>query len=133
MSDIDDAIKQLERRGTLRASSSPNEDAQKQRKQLDSLLIRAEQSGFRQKFLCHYDATLRLVDLILLQHGYLLDEQPHATARKIISAIDSSIDFYQLSQVRHGAKKAGVTPSERDLNELLAVQQTLNNYLNLGT
>ena len=133
MNKLDSTINQLISQSRVRASYDPVEDVEKQHKQYLMLIERAETSGIRQKFLCHYDATLRLVELILLEHGYLLDEQPHATARKIISAIDSSIDFYQLSQVRHDTKKAGVTPSEKDLNELLAVQRTLNNYINSNT
>jgi hypothetical protein len=125
MSEMDDVIKQLERRGTLRASSSPDEDGQKQKRQFDDLVARAENSDSKRKFLCHYDATLRLIEVILLQYGYLLDQQPHATARQIVAVIDPNFDFRELSNIRHDAKKANITPPDWALSELLKIQQQI--------
>lgn len=120
---LDSTINDLISQGRVRHSHNPADDLGKQRHQFESLLERAGQSGARQKFLCHYDATLRLVEALLLQHGHLLDQQPHAVARQVIAAIDPTIDFRELSNVRHDAKKSGITPPEWALDELLAVQQ----------
>jgi hypothetical protein len=126
-------VKRLAEQGLFKSSPDPDQDAIKQTKQFCDLVARAEKSDLRRKFLCHYDATLRLVELVLLQYDYLLDQQPHATARKIISAIEPSFNFYELSQVRHDAKKAGVEPSENDLDELMAVQRCLEDVVNPRT
>jgi hypothetical protein len=133
METLEKIVKRLAEQGLFRSSPDSEQDAIKQTKQFHDLIGRAENSDLRRKFLCHYDATLRLVELVLLQYGYLLDQQPHATARKIISAIEPSFNFYELSQVRHDAKKAGVEPSEHVLEELMTVQRCLEDLVNPST
>ena len=133
MENLKKTVRRLAEQGLFRSSPDPEQDTINQAKQFHDLIGRAEKSDLQRKLLYHYDATLRLVELVLLQYGYLLDQQPHATARKIISAIEPSFNFYELSQVRHDAKKANIEPSENDLDELLAIQRCLEGVVNPRT
>ena len=122
MGRLDEAISELSSMGFLRVSRSPHTDIPSQVAQYKKLLSKAENAPLRTKYLHHYDANLRLIEILLLQRGYLLDAQPHATARKIVAVIDPSCDFRSLSQVRHDAKKENIEPMISDLNSLLQLQ-----------
>jgi hypothetical protein len=91
-------------------------------KQFTSLINRAANADLRKKYLNHYDAMLRLIEIVLLEHGYRLGEQPHATARKIVHHLYPAIDFRGLANARHSAKKQNVVPSPDSLQVLLELQ-----------
>ena len=96
-------------------------------KQLKNLLKRSENSGPVQQYLARYDACMRMIEIILLEYGYLLDEQPHATARTIVASLDPSINFRELAKVRHNAKKQSTCPPLDAMTKLIHLQQFLEN------
>ena len=100
----------------VRDSSS---EIQNQFRQFELLSNRAENTNMLKRYLNNYDAMLRLIEVLLLQYGYRLGEQPHATARKIIAIISPSTDFRHLANVRHNAKKQRIEPHADDLNRLI--------------
>lgn len=100
-----------------------------QRKQLEKLLERSKKPAPTQQYLARYDACMRMIEILLLEYGYQLDEQPHASARTIVAALDPSINFRELAHVRHDAKKKSTTPPQGALTELTQLQNFLNNLI----
>ena len=102
-------------------------ETQKQFKQFHLLSHRATTGDSLQGFLNNYDAMLRLIEVLVLQYGYRLGEQPHATARKIVAILNPTFDFRHLSNVRHSAKKMRINPQLEDINQLLTLIGELSN------
>lgn len=111
--------------GLLRYVSDVELARESQIKQLKNLLKRSENSGPVQQYLARYDACMRMIEIILLEYGYLLDEQPHATARTIVASLDPSINFRELAKVRHNAKKQSISPPSDAMTNLIRLQQFL--------
>ena len=122
MGNLKSLISTLDVGGILIPVADTESEIHDQFKQFTSLVNRATNADLRKKYLNHYDAMLRLIEIILLEYGYRLGEQPHATARKIVHHLYPAIDFRELANARHGAKKQNIAPTAESLQVLLELQ-----------
>ena len=68
----------------------------KQQSNYKQLLNRAEDTNLRIQFLANYDALLRLIEILLLNFGYMLGDNPHSTTRRIIEYL---LPEFEISKV----------------------------------
>lgn len=123
------AISLLSQEGQLRAVPDIEMAQQLQHKQLQNLLRRSDNANIVLQYLARYDACMRMIEIILLDYGYQLDEQPHASARTVVAALDASINFREIAKVRHDAKKQSIRPSQDALKKLVQLQKFLEDLI----
>ena len=124
---LETTVSSLYRDGLLRDVTDVAIAKESQLQQLHALLGRLDNAELVQNYLIRYDACMRIIEIILLEYGFQLNEQPHATARRIVSAIDSSIDFREIAKTRHAAKKQSISPPQDVFTDLIRLQKFLEN------
>jgi hypothetical protein len=73
----------------------------KQKSNYKQLLNTAEDTNLRIQFLANYDALLRLIEILLLDFGYMLGDNPHSTTRRIIEHPAPQFEISRVISLRH--------------------------------
>ena len=89
------------------------------------LLNRAEDTNLRIQFLANYDALLRLIEILLLDFGYMLGDHPHSTARRIIEYLAPQFEISRIISLRHLVKKSDYQPPLDELHYLISIRLTI--------
>ena len=95
----------------------------KQRSSYQQLLKRAESTDLRIAYLANYDALLRLLEIYLLNFGYLLGNHPHAAARRILNYLTTEFDISNVITIRHQVKKSNLQPILLDIENLSSLRE----------
>ena len=86
------------------------------------LLNRAEDTNLRIQFLANYDALLRLIEILLLNFGYMLGDHPHSTTRRIIEYLLPEFEISKVITLRHRVKKSDHQPTLDELHYLISIR-----------
>jgi len=102
-----------------------NSEIDRQKSVYKQLVKRAENNDLRVQYLANYDALLRLIEILLLDFGYMLNEQPHSTARRIINHLAPEFDISNAIKLRHQVKKTNHLPSLMDIKSLSLLRKRI--------
>ena len=105
----------------------PNQDLEiaKQKSSYQQLLKRAQTPDLRVQYLANYDALLRLVEIYLLNFGYLLGNHPHSAARRILNCLTAELNILNLITLRHEVKKSNHQPTLVDIQNLSLLREKI--------
>ena len=122
---MNELIQNLVNESLIKKCTNRNAEIAKQKSSCQQLLKRAETPDLRVKYLANYDALLRLIEILLLDFGYMLDEQPHSTARRIINHLAPEFDISNAIKLRHQVKKTNHLPSLMDIKSLSLLRKRI--------
>jgi transcriptional regulator NrdR family protein len=120
---IESRLQQLLHTGQV-VIADPQVERSRNMESLNRLRQRFDSTNARTRFLAYYDATFRLIEVVLNNHGYRLAQQPHRTVRELYLLLypDSNFttdELRTLVHTRHRIKKENETPTKSELLQVL--------------
>lgn len=95
----------------------------RQTSQHRNLIKRSKVVDESQAFLLFYDATLRIVEIMLIFSGGSLNETPHLVLREVVTRVASDTSISDLIKLRHKVKKFGGRVTRFQLNQMMELEK----------
>lgn len=122
---MNELIQNLISESLIKKCTNQDLEIAKQKSSYQQLLKRAETPDLRVQYLANYDALLRLLEIYLLNFGYLLGDHPHSAAREIINHLTPEFDISNLITLRHQVKKSDHQPTLVDTQNLSLLREKI--------
>jgi len=89
----------------LKRVSDKEAQISSQEQSLKRLLVSASKGNTEAKFLALYDASMRNLEIILLNNSFLISKTPHLVLKKVVGILDPKLEIVHLVTRRHQIKK----------------------------
>ena len=122
---MNELIQTLVSESLIKKCTNKDLEIARQKSSYQQLLKRAETSDLRVQYLANYDALLRLLEIYLLNFGYLLGDHPHSAARRILNHLKPEFDISNLITLRHQVKKSDRQPTLVDIQNLSLLREKI--------
>ena len=122
---MNELIQNLVSESLINKCTNKDLEVARQKSSYQQLLKRAQTPDLRVQYLANYDALLRLLEIYLLNFGYLLGDHPHSAARRIINHLTPEFDISNLITLRHQVKKSDHQPTLVDIQNLSLLREKI--------